>query len=62
MKEIKNVTPEKPSQRAVVQSPFRPSSAVYHHFHELPMLRQTLPQLAKDTARKHASPLFHSQS
>ena len=40
---LKNMILEKLSQSAVIQSPFRPSSAVCDHLLELAMLRQALP-------------------
>jgi hypothetical protein len=49
---------EKFSQSAVMQSPFRPLSAVCDHLLDLAMLRQALPQLEKDAAGKRASHVF----
>jgi hypothetical protein len=61
MKEIKNMIFEKFSQSAVLQSPFRPLSAVCDHLLDLAMLRQALAQLEKDAAGKHAPQFFHGQ-
>jgi hypothetical protein len=52
---------EKFSQSAVIQSPFRPLSAVCDHLLDLAILRQALHQLEKDAAGKRASQLFHGQ-
>jgi len=46
-----NMIAEKPLQSAVVQSPFRPSSAVWYYFHELPTFAANLLSMGEEAAK-----------